>query len=121
MTPMTAHEKRHTSKIEEEHSLAQKLQQQFLETAYHFSLEMPKVEAGVVPPPTRAPPEMESHEERRRGTRSTYREGDGGSLLYDDQSPETSRLVSVRITGSKVRPHIGSNGSISIKRVLPGV
>lgn len=60
ITLMTGHVKRLTHKIGEDHHLTQRLQQPILETIYQSLLEMPKMEAGAVTPPTHAPSETDS-------------------------------------------------------------
>lgn len=52
---MTAQVESHMKKIEEKHRVVQGLWQQFLETTSLSPLATPKVEPGVVIPPTHAP------------------------------------------------------------------
>lgn len=65
ITSTMAHVKHHINRFREEHSLAQKLQKQVLETVCQSPFGTPKVEAAVVTPPTRTTTETDSDEQRR--------------------------------------------------------
>lgn len=63
-TPMKAHVMHDIEQIEEEHRLAQTLEQQLLGTTYHTLFETTKGGAGVVTPLTSTKYEIDSDEER---------------------------------------------------------
>lgn len=62
---MRAHLKHRMNNIKEEDLLAQRHQQNVLDTCYHPLFAIPKEEAGVVPPPTHTSSKTDSDEESR--------------------------------------------------------
>lgn len=66
ITPLTVHVKPHIVNIEEEHCLAQRLDQELFETTYRALLLMLNNDAGIVTPTKWTPFRTFSGEERRR-------------------------------------------------------
>lgn len=86
LIPMTAGVKFQINMIEEEHHMAQRLQQLFLETTCQPPLEKPAAEAVVLTRSTRKPSKTDSDEERRprrkRRTECHNRRSHGSAITF---------------------------------------